>query len=90
MSLRAMGVTIDCFDPERLADFWSGAAGFTNREGDGEPYVTISGSNVERAVNHPMFQKVPKSKTAKHRVHLDLFVDDIGVEVQRLAGLGAR
>jgi hypothetical protein len=37
-----------------------------------------------------MFQKVPKSKTAKHRVHLDLFVDDIGVEVQRLAGLGAR
>ncbi|MDE0874032.1 MAG: hypothetical protein OSA88_09195 [Acidimicrobiales bacterium] len=24
MSLRAMGVTIDCFDPERLADFWAG------------------------------------------------------------------
>jgi predicted enzyme related to lactoylglutathione lyase len=84
-----MGVTIDCFDPERLADFWSGAVGFTNREGNGEPYVTISGSNVERAVNHLTFQKVPEGKTVKHRVHLDLFVDDIGVEVQRLVGLGA-
>lgn len=89
MSLRSMGVTIDCFDPERLADFWAGAVGFTNREGDGEPYVTISGSNVERAVNHLTCQKVPEGKTAKHRVHLDLFVDDIGVEVQRLVGLGA-
>ena len=55
MGLRAMGVTVDCSDPERLADFWSGAVGFTNREGDGEPYVTISGSNVERAVNHLTF-----------------------------------
>ena len=89
MSFRALGVTIDCFDPERLADFWAGAVGFTNREGNGEPYVTISGSNVERAVNHLTFQKVPEGKTAKHRVHLDLFVDDIGVEVQRLVGLGA-
>ena len=89
MGLRAMGVIVDCSDPERLADFWSGAVGFTNREGDGEPYVTISGSNVERAVNHLTFQKVPEGKTAKHRVHLDLFVDDIGVEVQRLVALGA-
>ena len=89
MGLRAMGVTVDCSDPERLADFWSGAVGFTNREGDGEPYVTISGSNVERAVNHLTFQKVPEGTTAKHRVRLDLFVDDIGVEVQRLVALGA-
>ena len=89
MSLRAMGVTVDCSDPERLADFWSRAVGFTNREGDGEPYVTISGSNVDRAVNDLTFQKVPECKTAKHRVHLDLFVDDIGVEVQRLVALGA-
>ena len=57
MSVHAMGVTIDCFDPERLADFWSEAAGFTNREGNGEPYVTISGFSVERAVNHLTFQR---------------------------------
>ena len=89
MGLRAMGVTIDCSDPERLADFWAETVGFTNREGDGGPYITISGSDLERAVNHLTFQKVPEGKTAKHRVHLDLFVDDIAVEVQRLVDIGA-
>ena len=89
MGLRAMGVTIDCSDPERLAAFWAATVGFTNREGDGGPYITISGSDLERAVNHLTFQKVPEGKTAKHRVHLDLFVDDIAVEVQRLVDIGA-
>ena len=54
MGLRAMGVTIDCSDPERLADFWSEAIGFTHRDGDGGPYITISNSDVDRAVNHPV------------------------------------
>ena len=89
MSVRAMGVTIDCADPERLADFWANAIGFTHREGDGGPYITISGSNIERAVNHLTFQKVPEGKSTKNRVHLDIFVDDIVAEVERLVGLGA-
>ena len=89
MGLRAMGVTIDCSDPERLADFWFEAIGFTHREGNGGPYITISNSDVDRAVNHLTFQKVPEGKSAKNRVHLDMFVDDIAVEVERLVGLGA-
>jgi len=36
------------------------------------------------------FQKVPESKVAKNRVHLDLTSADVGAEVARLAGLGAR
>ncbi|HJM00347.1 MAG: VOC family protein [Acidimicrobiales bacterium] len=89
MGLRAMGVTIDCSDPEQLADFWSEAIGFTHREGNGGPYITISNSDVDRAVNHLTFQKVPEGKSAKNRVHLDMFVDDIAAEVERLVGLGA-
>ncbi|MEC7916519.1 MAG: VOC family protein [Actinomycetota bacterium] len=89
MSVRAMGVTIDCADPEGLADFWANAIGFTHREGDGGPYITISGSNLDRAVNHLTFQKVPEGKSAKNRVHLDIFVDDIAIEVERLVTLGA-
>ncbi len=89
MGLRAMGVTIDCSDPERLADFWAEAIGFTHREGNGGPYITISNSEVDRAVNHLTFQKVPEGKSAKNRVHLDMFVDDIAAEVERLVGLGA-
>ena len=89
MGLRAMGVTIDCHDPEQLADFWAEAIGFNNRQGNGDPYITISRSDIERAVNHLTFQKVPEGKTAKHRVHLDLFVDDITAEVERFIGIGA-
>ncbi len=89
MGLRAMGVTIDCSDPGRLADFWSEAIGFTNRQGNGGPYITLSDSGVDRAVNHLTFQKVPEGKSSKNRVHLDLFVDDITAEVNRLVGLGA-
>lgn len=89
MGLRAMGVTIDCSDPECLANFWSEAIGFTKREGDGGPYITISNSGIDRAVNHLTFQKVPEGKSSKNRVHLDMFVDDIASEVERLVGLGA-
>ncbi len=89
MGLRAMGVTIDCSDPEYLANFWSEAIGFTEREGDGGPYITISNSGIDRAVNHLTFQKVPEGKSSKNRVHLDMFVDDIASEVDRLVGLGA-
>jgi predicted enzyme related to lactoylglutathione lyase len=89
MGVRAMGVTIDCADPEGLADFWYEAIGFTHREGDGGPYITISGSNLDRAINHLTFQKVPEGKSSKNRVHLDIFVDDIDLEVQRLSRLGA-
>ena len=89
MSLRAMGVTIDCSDPEVLADFWAQASGFTHKEGDGGPYITVSGSDLDRGINHLTFQKVPESKSSKNRVHLDIFVDEIANEVDRLVALGA-
>ncbi len=74
MELRAIGVTVDSNDPERLADFWQAAIGFTRREGDGKPYITLSDSPVGRPLNHLTIQHVPEGKTAKHRLHLDLFV----------------
>jgi hypothetical protein len=38
-----------------------------------------------------LFQSVPEPKTAKNRVHLDLFVGEerVAAEVERLIGLGA-
>ena len=90
MGLRAMGMTIDCHTPEQLADFWAEAIGFNNRQGNRDPYITISRSDIERAVNHLTFQKVPEGKTSKHCVHLDLFVDDITAEVERFIGIGVQ
>lgn len=82
-------MTMDANDPERLADFWQKAIGFKVREGDGNPYITLSGSDVGRPLNHLTIQRVPEPKAAKHRLHLDLFVTDDEEAVARLVELGA-
>ncbi|WP_420624801.1 VOC family protein [Candidatus Poriferisodalis sp.] len=87
--LRAVGVTIDCSDPERIADFWQAALGFAQRVGNGRPYITLSEAGGGRMLNHLTIQRVPEAKTAKLRAHLDLFTRDMDTEVARLVALGA-
>ena len=88
-SLTAVGVVMDCADPVALADFWQAAIGFEVRTGDGDPYVTLSGSTLRRPINHLTLQRVPEAKTVKNRTHLDLFAGDVRAEVDRLVALGA-
>ena len=88
-TLTAIGVVMDCEDPVRLGDFWQEAIGFTVRTGDGQPYVTLSGSDLRRPLNHLTLQRVPEPKTVKNRTHIDLFARDVSAEVARLEGLGA-
>lgn len=88
-TITAVGAVLDCADPVALADFWQAAIGFEVRTGDGNPYVTLSGSTLRRPLNHLTLQKVPEPKTAKNRLHLDLFAGDVGAEVRRLLALGA-
>jgi predicted enzyme related to lactoylglutathione lyase len=59
------------------------------RTGDGDPYVTLSGSALRRPLNHLTLQRVPEPKAVKNRTHIDLFVGDVGAEVDRLVALGA-
>lgn len=87
--LRAVGVTIDCADPERIADFWQAALRFNTRVGNGRPYITLSEAGGGRMLNHLTIQRVPEAKTAKLRAHLDLFTGDMDTEVARLVALGA-
>lgn len=89
MQLRAVGVTIDCADPETIADFWQAAIGFAQRVGNGRPYITLSEAGGGRMLNHLTVQRVPEAKTAKLRAHLDLFTRDMDTEVARLVSLGA-
>jgi hypothetical protein len=88
-TLTAVGVVMDCADPVALADFWAEAIGFTVRTGDGNPYVTLSGSELRRPLNHLTLQRVPEAKTVKNRTHIDLFAGDVAAEVERLVALGA-
>ncbi len=87
--LRAVGLTLDCNDPEKIADFWQAALGFRKREGTGNPYITLSDSPIRRPLNHLTIQKVPEGKVAKHRMHLDLFPSDAGAMIEQLVALGA-
>lgn len=88
-TITAVGMTLDCADPNTLADFWAAAIGFTVRSGDGAPYVTLSEAPVRRPLNHLTLQRVPEPKSVKNRAHLDLFAKDPRAEVARLVELGA-
>ena len=89
MELRAIGATLDSNDPELIADFWQKAIGFKTRAGGGNPYITLSDSDVGRPLNHLTIQRVPEGKSVKHRMHLDLFVKDDIAAVAELEVLGA-
>ena len=76
--------TLDCADLNRMALFWQSAAGFVVTGVIQDRYVALSGHGVVLTL-----QQVAEPKTGKNRMHLDLLVDDVEAEVQRLEALGA-
>ena len=85
MSLSVGMVTVDCVDPERLAQWWAVAIGGSVAVlGPGEfARVTCTGAPALG------FQRVDAPTPGKNRLHLDLHASDLDTEVDRLAGLGA-
>jgi predicted enzyme related to lactoylglutathione lyase len=87
MTIQMGGVTIDCADPAKLAEFWSQALGVADIQHYGDylliPARTEGGPYVA-------LQKVPEERAAaKNRAHIDFRADDRPAEVARLVGLGA-
>ena len=79
--------TLDCRDPETLAQFWAPALRYRANPYHA-PYLTLTdpvGKSPELVL-----QKVPEPKAGKNRMHLDLFGSDIGAEASRMESLGAR
>lgn len=80
-------VTIDCLDPDRVAQFWS--ALLQRQPGPtqgGWVYLGERGDPQPRLV----FQPVSEPKRAKVRIHLDVAVDDIDRAVDLVISLGGR
>jgi glyoxalase superfamily protein len=84
---RLSGITVDCIDPQVLADFWSALL-------DREVTVPLPGwlrlgtrGGAEPVLN---FQPVTEPKRGKTRIHLDLVVDDIDEGVATVVQLGGR
>jgi predicted enzyme related to lactoylglutathione lyase len=91
MTSTIRGITIDCRDPYRLAQFWAAVLGYTDDPNDpnspGDPEALL----IDPRGLHPalVFVPVPEPKTAKNRVHLDLRPSSVrDVEVERVLGLG--
>ncbi len=91
MGLRIETVTIDAVDPIRLAQFWSAALGWGQRvDEDGDIWIEPDEAHPEFGRSIPLLiTRVPESKQAKNRFHLDLVPDDHEREVERLESLGA-
>ena len=76
-----LGLVLDCADPERLAEFWSAAIGYTTLGGAGN-YVLL----VDEAGQQPklLLQRVDEPKSGKNRMHFDIETPTVDQEVARL------
>src|SRR5687768_8006849 len=85
MVLTVEMITIDCADPDSLAQWWAEAvAGKPTVLAAGE-FVVVGRSDGPRLA----FQKVPDPTPGKNRVHIDFSAADLEAEVGRLVKIGA-
>ncbi len=85
MTLHMEMATVDCAEPESLAQWWAQAVG-------GRVNAVIPGEFIIVALpDGPKlgFQHVGDPTPGKNRLHLDFHADDMEAEVTRLVGLGA-
>ena len=82
-----LGLVLDCTDPERLAEFWSVAIGYTILGGAGSYILLIDESGQQPKL---LLQRVAEPKTGKNRMHFDIETPHVDDEVARLEALGAR
>lgn len=85
MSLHIDMVTIDCRNPQELAEFWAQAPGLEVL-GDYGEFVLLGGSGSPVSLG---FQHVPEPRVGKNRVHIDLRGESPSAAAQRLESLGA-
>lgn len=76
--------TLDCNDLDAQARFWTAALDCDVEGAIEGRYVTLAGPGISLTL-----QRVDEPKTVKNRMHIDLLVDDVPVELGRLESLGA-
>lgn len=90
-NLRIQCITIDCENPQKLAEFWSAALDWKITEADeiGVVIELLDGSPEVGRIPDILFLKNPDSKSVKNRLHFDLRPLNQAEEVARLESLGA-
>ena len=81
------GVTFDCLEPQRVAQFWGALLGREpGLSEEGWVYLGRRGDSQPRLV----FQPVTEPKVGKVRVHLDVTVNDIDEAIEFVCTLGGQ
>ena len=90
--LRIQCITVDCENPQKLAEFWSAALDWKITEADeiGVVIELLDGSPEVGRIPDILFLKNPDNKSAKNRLHFDLRPINQEAEVARLEALGAK
>ncbi len=91
-NLRIQCITVDCENPQKLAEFWSAALDWKITEADeiGVVIELLDGSPEVGRIPDILFLKNPDNKSVKNRLHFDLRPINQEAEVARLEALGAK
>jgi glyoxalase superfamily protein len=99
MTVKLAAVTFDCEDALVVAQFWSAALGRPLDPQASSDFASIGFPEHRDTTGWStstgdgptwLFAKVPESKLAKNRMHVDVAAQDREAEVARLIELGAR
>src|ERR1700754_1447411 len=88
MTVRIGNIAFDCEDVLKVANFWSAVLERPLDNGSTALFASIGGTDGARREPAWYFNKVPETKRAKNRVHLDL-VNPGPSAVDELVRLGA-
>jgi predicted enzyme related to lactoylglutathione lyase len=82
-----LGLLLDCADPDRLAEFWSAAVGYTTLGGAGNNGLLADADGQQPKL---LLQRVGEPNSGKNRMHFDIETPAVDEEAARLEALGAR
>jgi hypothetical protein len=89
MSSTLLGISYDCTNAARVAEFWSHVLDRPMDEGASPEFASIGLSEGLGNSTIWMFHQVPEAKTAKNRVHVDLVSESAEKAVARALEYGA-
>jgi predicted enzyme related to lactoylglutathione lyase len=81
-------VTVDCNDPQRVADFWAAVLGTDVLEVGPDRPGWLRLQPLGSSGPFLNFQPVEEPRVGKVRIHLDVLVDDFEAGVERVVSLG--
>lgn len=89
MGSSLLGISYDCADASRLAQFWSQVLDRPVDEGATPEFASIGMAEAATGGGVWMFHQVPEGKIAKNRVHVDLVAESVEKAVAGALEYGA-